>query len=139
MIESTDAYKKYSKIKRLIKTTKTQDKPTSKNIQNWFDNFAESVKHIQHSTLIQVRLLKGSKSSTWCSRFDNGKYNISRETAEHPDIDITTTEDIFWKIAIGKLSPDEAFIRGELEFHGDCDLLKKLHKKISEKGETVFY
>jgi putative sterol carrier protein len=55
-----------------------------------------------------------------------GKVYFDKESEPKPDVTLTMSDDVFVKLASGKLNPQMAFIQGKLKISGNIALSMKL-------------
>ena len=64
----------------------------------------------------------------WTVAVDDGKVNVSEGNAGSSDVEITTSEDTFQKIASGEQNATSAYMTGKIKVKGDMGAAMKLQK-----------
>ena len=103
-----------------------------------FQDFFQQVKNglinadvstVSDPTRIQVNIT-GEAGGTFYVEIKGGKLAIEPYEYHDRDVEITVSDENFWKIATGKLDPVMAFTFGKLKAQGDLGKALELKKLI---------
>jgi putative sterol carrier protein len=62
----------------------------------------------------------------------SGHCKVSQDAEGKPDLELITTTQVWSETASGKLSPLEAFGRGNVRIRGDIELARVLARRVRE-------
>lgn len=100
-----------------------------KRLEQSFGRLAKLTGPMQRPACIQFKI----SNSRWCLTLAPRGTEVSRDTIEHPDLEIITSEDTWLSIANGQLSPLEAFAKGNLRIRGNIELARLFTRRVHQK------
>jgi putative sterol carrier protein len=124
----------YAKLKKWV-DPKIKKRPTRKDTEASFESLASLLKNTGEHIRIQVKIIGKGKLTRRLDLTRDG-CTVKNRPADRPEIEFTTTEETYWEVAKGKLSPVDAFFAGKVEVKGKCDLLSRIYKKAASRGRT---
>lgn len=126
---------RFAKLPRLTAASAPAS-PTPAALDTAARNLAGRLKKAGETANIQVRLVAAGKPTDWTVSVADDKAGARRGAAKKPDLRILVSEEEGWDLARGKVSPVEVFLKGRMRIVGDCDLAKRLYRKLAGRGET---
>jgi putative sterol carrier protein len=79
----------------------------------------------------QFTVLMPDGLARWRIDLQESGASCREEAADAADLEIVVGEGTWWEIASGRLSPVDAFSRGELRILGDTALATRLYKALA--------
>jgi putative sterol carrier protein len=86
--------------------------------------------------LLQIDLRDGDETTSWFLSFDRGDLAVSREGAE-ADCTLRMEGSVFDRVMKGDTNAMSALLRGEVEVHGDTDLLVLFQRLLPGRRDVA--
>jgi putative sterol carrier protein len=121
----------YVKLRRLTR-------PSEREVAATFERFGELMAEARMAGRVVFCLHDEdgrAEPSYWTVQATEQGVATLAQRAEEADLQVTTKADTWWRIADGRLSPLEAFVRGKLYVEGNIGLAKRLVKNLAGAGE----
>jgi SCP-2 sterol transfer family len=115
----------YARIQRLTKHR-------GENIDKTFRRLADLLRNSNRNATLRCTILVGAGRRHWTFDLQGPECRLQMEMVKAPNLEIITREATWWEIAEGRLSPLEAFKRGQLRILGDTELGSHLLRHVAE-------
>lgn len=125
--------RRYAKVRAVSMKTGSR---TTKAMQGALRKTARRLASSREFGRVQIEVMKGSRVRAWSLALAGSRCEVVPGGVERPDFSLRVSEESFWQMARGQISPIEVFLRGQMLTRGDCRLAKRLFVKLAGKGST---
>jgi putative sterol carrier protein len=107
------------------------------NVRTSLEQVARSLSTTGEQTRIHFRLLNSGKREAWTVHVGGKKADVQDRHTGKPKVEVVTRVETWNEIALGKLSPLEAFVTGRLRVRGDVEMTKRMLRHLCEPNGVI--
>jgi putative sterol carrier protein len=106
------------------------------DLKGGFERLARALKTSGETADIQFDIVEGRTTHHWHVALRQKSATATNQVAHRPDVRLIVAKKTWQQVAVGELSPLDAFLSGQMRFRGDVETANRIYRKLAGRGVT---